>query len=75
MKDGKGAETFDIVGLNDNIGVGANLRLICHRPGKADIAVRVTLRADTRAELLSLQHGSVLRQTIRELAKTTEGVR
>jgi aconitate hydratase len=68
-----GSETFDLIGLEDEVTPQKDLKLMIHRSsGKTD-EVPVTLRIDTPIEIDYYQHGGILPYVLRQLlAGTTD---
>lgn len=64
-----GFETFDILGLNDDLKPGQRLTVHAHdEKGKSRI-FEVTSRADTEGEIIYLRHGGILQYVLRKLSK------
>ena len=68
-----GTETFDVIGLEEEVTPQKDLKLVIHRAsGKTD-EVPVTLRIDTPIEIDYYQHGGILPYVLRQLlAGTTD---
>jgi aconitate hydratase len=63
-----GSETFDIVGLSDNVKPRQELTLVIHRADKRESRVPVLLRIDTPIEVEYYRHGGILPFVLRQLA-------
>jgi aconitate hydratase len=64
-----GRETFDIVGMADSLGPGAEIRV---RAAAADGSVTefgAVARIDTPEELVAYRHGGILPYVLRQLVK------
>jgi aconitate hydratase len=62
-----GAETFDLVGIEDGIQPRQDVTLVIHRPDGSEQQVPVTLRIDTPIEVEYYQHGGILPYVLRQL--------
>ncbi|HEY8186561.1 MAG TPA: aconitate hydratase [Pyrinomonadaceae bacterium] len=68
-----GTETFDIIGLEEEVTPQKDLRLVIHRASGKTEEVPVTLRIDTPIEIDYYQHGGILPYVLRQLlAGTTD---
>ena len=62
-----GSETFDLVGLSDNIKPRQDLTLVIHRANGTTEKVPVTLRIDTPIEIEYYRHGGILPYVLGQL--------
>jgi aconitate hydratase len=62
-----GTETFDLIGLSDNIKPRQDLTLVIHRASGATEKVPVTLRIDTPIEIEYYRHGGILPYVLGQL--------
>ena len=62
-----GSETFDLIGLSDNIKPRQDLTLVIHRANGATEKVPVTLRIDTPIEIEYYRHGGILPYVLGQL--------
>lgn len=62
-----GTETFDIIGLSDNIKPRQDVTLIIHRTNGTTERVPVTLRIDTPIEIEYYRHGGILPYVLGQL--------
>ncbi|MGE0826059.1 MAG: aconitate hydratase AcnA [Candidatus Binatia bacterium] len=62
-----GTETFDLVGLSDNIKPRQDVTLVIHRANGATENVPVTLRIDTPIEIEYYRHGGILPYVLGQL--------
>jgi aconitate hydratase len=62
-----GAESFDLVGLEDGIRPRQNVTLVIHHPDGEIQQVEVILRIDTPIEVDYYQHGGILPFVLRQL--------
>ena len=62
-----GTETFDLLGLSDNIKPRQELMLVIHRASGATEKVLVTLRIDTPIEIEYYRHGGILPYVLGQL--------
>jgi aconitate hydratase len=62
-----GSETFDVVGLSDEIKPQQDVTLIIHRANGAREEVPMKLRIDTPIEIDYYQHGGILPYVLRQL--------
>ena len=68
-----GSETFDVIGLEEEVTPQKDLRLVIHRASGETEEVPVTLRIDTPIEIDYYQHGGILPYVLRQLlAGTTD---
>jgi aconitate hydratase len=68
-----GTETFDLLGLENDVSPLQDVTLVVHRANGASEKVPVTLRIDTPIELDYYQHGGILPYVLRQLlAGTTD---
>jgi aconitate hydratase len=64
-----GSETFDIVGLSDEVKPRQALTLVIHRKSGMTDKVPVTLRLDTPAEVEYVRHGGLMPYVLAEITK------
>lgn len=70
-----GTEQFDIVGLEDSLGVRAEVSLVVHRAGGQTQTVPLILRLDTTEDVEYWRHGGILPRVWRHyLAEKTTSV-
>jgi len=62
-----GSETFDLVGLGDNLQPRQHLTLVIHRADGTESRVPVLLRIDTPVEVEYYRHGGILPFVLRQL--------
>ena len=62
-----GSETFDLIGLSDNIKPRQDLTLVIHRTNGPTEKVPVTLRIDTPIEIEYYRHGGILPYVLGQL--------
>ena len=62
-----GSETFDLVGLNDELKPRQDATLIVHRANGQTEEVQVTVRIDTPIEVEYYRHGGILPYVLRQL--------
>jgi aconitate hydratase len=62
-----GSETYDILGLTNNLAPRQALTLVIHRPGGAQQKVPITARIDTPIEVEYYRHGGILPFVLRQL--------
>jgi len=68
-----GSETFDVIGLEEEVTPQKDLRLVIRRASGETEEVPVTLRIDTPIEIDYYQHGGILPYVLRQLlAGTTD---
>jgi aconitate hydratase len=68
-----GTETFDVIGLEEEVKPQKDLTLVIHRASGETEDVPVTLRIDTPIEIDYYQHGGILPYVLRQLlAGTTD---
>ena len=68
-----GSETFDVIGLEEEVTPQKDLRLVIRRASGEMDEVPVTLRIDTPIEIDYYQHGGILPYVLRQLlAGTTD---
>ena len=63
----EGTETFDLIGLSDNVKPRQDLTLVIHRANGATEKVPVTLRIDTPIEIEYYRHGGILPYVLGQL--------
>ncbi|MCA1605234.1 MAG: aconitate hydratase, partial [Acidobacteria bacterium] len=69
----EGSETFDLIGLEEEVTPQKDLTLVIHRASGATEKVPVILRIDTPIEIDYYQHGGILPYVLRQLlAGTTD---
>ena len=64
-----GTETFDVLGLDDNIKPMSDVTLVIHRANGATEKVTVRSRIDTSIEVDYFRHGGILPFVLRQLLK------
>ncbi len=62
-----GSETFDLVGLKDDLQPRQDVTLIVHRANEQTEEVQVTVRIDTPIEVEYYRHGGILPYILRQL--------
>ena len=62
-----GTETFDLIGLNDDLKPRQDVTLVVHRANGQSIDVQVTVRIDTPIEVEYYRHGGILPYVLRQL--------
>ena len=62
-----GSETFDLVGLSDNLKPRQQLTLVIHRTNSKEEKIPVTVRIDTPIEVEYYRHGGILPYVLRQL--------
>jgi aconitate hydratase A / 2-methylisocitrate dehydratase len=62
-----GSETYDILGVDDDIRPRQDVTMVVHRAGGRGEAVPLTLRIDTPIEVEYYQHGGILPYVLRRL--------
>jgi aconitate hydratase len=62
-----GAETFDLLGISDNVKPRQDVTLVIHRAGGESEPIPVTLRIDTPIEVDYYKHGGILQYVLRQL--------
>ncbi len=62
-----GSETFDILGLTNQLAPRQALTLVIHRPGGTQQKVPITARIDTPIEVEYYRHGGILPFVLRQL--------
>jgi enolase len=62
-----GTETFDILGLNDNIAPMSDLTLVIHRADGTEEKLTLKSRIDTAIEVEYVRHGGILPFVLRQL--------
>ena len=62
-----GNETFDIVGIGNNIKPRQDVTLVVHRANGESVNVPLTLRIDTPIEVDYYKHGGILQYVLRQL--------
>ena len=62
-----GTETFDVIGISDNVKPMQNMTLVIHRAGGESERIPVTLRIDTPIEIDYYKHGGILQYVLRQL--------
>ena len=62
-----GSETFDLVGLNDDLQPRQDASLVVHRANGQTKEVQVTVRIDTPIEVEYYRHGGILPYILRQL--------
>lgn len=62
-----GTETFDLIGLSDNIKPRQDLTLVIHRANGSSEKLAVTLRIDTPIEIEYYRHGGILPYVLGQL--------
>ena len=62
-----GTETFDLVGLSDNLKPRQDVTLVIHRANGTTERVPVTLRIDTPIEIEYYRHGGILPYVLGQL--------
>jgi aconitate hydratase len=68
-----GAESFDVIGLEDGVKPLKEIKLVIHRAWGETEEVPVILRIDTPIEIDYYQHGGILPYVLRQLlAGTTD---
>jgi aconitate hydratase len=65
----KGDETFDILGVNDNIKPQQDVTLVIHRKDGSTQNVALLLRIDTPIEVDYYKHGGILPYVLREIVQ------
>jgi aconitate hydratase len=65
----KGDETFDILGVNDNIKPQQDVTLVIHRKDGTTQNVSLLLRIDTPIEVDYYKHGGILPFVLREIVQ------
>jgi aconitate hydratase len=64
-----GAETFDLLGLEENLKPKQEADLVIHKPDGSVNTIRVIVRIDTPIEIDYYRHGGILPYVLRQLAK------
>jgi aconitate hydratase len=64
-----GSETFDLLGVGDDLKPRQELSLVVHRAGGGTEAIKLTLRADTPVEVDYYRHGGILPYVLRQLLR------
>jgi len=62
-----GSETFDILGLNDNIAPMSDVTLVIHRANGTEEKLTLKSRIDTAIEVEYVRHGGILPFVLRQL--------
>jgi aconitate hydratase len=62
-----GTETFDLIGLSDNIKPRQDVTLVIHRANGSSEKLAVTLRIDTPIEIEYYRHGGILPYVLGQL--------
>lgn len=62
-----GSETIDIVGLDDSLKPGADIKMIVQRHDKSQTDVTLRCRIDTENELQYYRHGGILQFVLRNM--------
>lgn len=62
-----GSETIDIIGLEDSLKPGANIKMIVRRRDKSQAEVTLRCRIDTENELEYYRHGGILQFVLRNM--------
>lgn len=62
-----GTETMDIVGLDDSLKPGADIKMIIHRNDNSQDEVTLRCRIDTENELEYYRHGGILQYVLRNM--------
>ena len=62
-----GTETFDILGLNDNIAPMSDVTLVIHRASGKNDEITLRSRIDTAIEVDYVRHGGILPYVLRQL--------
>jgi len=63
----EGTETYDILGLSENLQPRQELTLVIHRPDGTAHKVPITARIDTPIEVEYYRHGGILPFVLRQL--------
>ncbi len=77
FKDGQGAdeleldgsESFDIIGLHNNIEPLSDIEVVAHRNDGSDVRFMATVRLDTPVEVEYYRNGGILQTVVRKLAR------
>ena len=64
-----GAETFDILGLDERLKPKQEAMLVIHRSGGTTEKISVIIRIDTPIEVDYYRHGGILPYVLRQLVK------
>jgi aconitate hydratase len=64
-----GSETFDLLGIGDDLRPRQELSLVIHRSGGETEAINLTLRVDTPIEVDYYRHGGILPYVLRQLLR------
>ncbi|MFC4769064.1 aconitate hydratase AcnA [Effusibacillus consociatus] len=64
-----GQETFDIVGLSDNVQPGQKAKVVATRPDGTSFEFDVIVRLDSVVDIDYYRNGGILQKVLRELAK------
>jgi aconitate hydratase len=62
-----GRETFDVVGLSDDLTPGQELTVHVHRPDGSTVSFQAIARADSPIDVDYLRHGGILQMVLRQL--------
>lgn len=62
-----GGETFDLLGVGDDLKPRQDVTLVIHRRDGSTQKVKLTLRVDTPIEGEYLRHGGILPYVLREI--------
>jgi aconitate hydratase len=67
-----GSETFDLIGLDDDVKPGQTLTLVVHRADGRSDEIAVTLRLDTPAEVDYVRHGGIMPYVLGGITKAAK---
>ena len=62
-----GTETFDLIGLTDDLKPRQDVTLVVHQANGQSEEVQVTVRIDTQIEVEYYRHGGILPYVLRQL--------